>query len=250
MTLLSFNAVAIAEEFPLVTLVTENLPPLQYRNQNQELDGYSFDLITAAMAKSKLPYKLDVYPWARSYNLTKNKQDVCIFSIARIPERETMFHWVARLAETNTVIYGLRKSRLNIKTLDDAKNYNVAVIRDDATHLLLLKYGFEEKKNLYIVNNTESLLKLVYTKPEIDLIVADDVTIRYRAKNAGIAMSEFESLVVIENTSLNFHLACNLSTQSIILERLKHGFSAIKKDGTLEQINNKWHDDVGDAYVQ
>ena len=132
--------------------------------------------------------------------------------------------------------------------IEQAKQYNVAVIRDDVTHYILKQLGFNEKENLYVLDNTDSLLKLLSEKSEIDLIVADDITIKSRAINAGVSFNDFERLLTIKNTNLKFHLPCSLGTSKHIIQRLKHEFSTLKSDGTEHNIQRKWQGAFGQHF--
>jgi len=244
-----FINVAHATSPASIMLVTENLPPLQYESTNKVMQGYSYELISQVMKDSQIRYHQKVYPWARSYNLATHKKNVCIYSIARLPERESKFIWVAKIAQTNSVIYGLKRNNIELNTIDDAKKYNLAVLRDDATHVILSELGFEEGKNLYVVDNTDSLLKLLYSKSALDLIVADDITIAYRAEKAGISPDEFSRLFELENTRLNFHFACSLTTSTMVIDKIKKSFRHIRQNGTWQQINNKWRNIIGNAML-
>ncbi len=243
---------ALSEQFfsKKITLVTEHLPPLQYLDENQQLQGYAYEVVSAAMNSAEIPYVAYLYPWTRSYNLVKKRPDVCIFSMARTPEREQQFQWIGRITEVSSRLYGLSKDGIELTSFEQAKSYNIAVIRDDVTHQLLLAEGFEEHKNLYVVENTDSLLKLLHSKAEIDFIVADRMTMPYRAKRAGIPLAAFKPSVTLKNTQLNFHLACNLDTDSSTIKRLRQGFNKIKASGVREVIDNRWRHLLGSTIVE
>lgn len=247
-TLLSAKPSHISQTNQHILLVTEHLPPLQYFDHQKNIQGYSYDIVTEVFKRANVPYIIKLYSWGRSYRLSLQKGNVCIFSLARIPKREYQFIWIDKLTETNTVMFGLKKNNIKLTSIEQAKQYNVAVIRDDVTHYILKQLGFNEEENLYVLDNTDSLLKLLHAKPEIDLIVADDITIKSRAINAGVSFNDFERLLTIENTSLNFHLACSLNTSKQIIKRLKHEFSTLKSDGTEHNIQRKWQDAFGQHF--
>jgi len=52
--------------------------------------------------------------------------------------------------------------------------------------------------------------------------------------------NNFDRVLTVENTRLNFHLACSLNTSENIIKQLKHEFNALKLDGTEQDTQQKW----------
>jgi len=227
-----------------ITLVTENLPPYQIVGKNNhDISGFAYDIIKETFKRSKINYTLAAYPWVRSYNLSLNKANTCIFSIARIPIREAKFTWIGQITEkNNAVVWGLKsnKNSQQIQTLDDLKKYVIAVNQDDVTHLGMLKNGFIEGKHLYLLHNTNSLINLLVTRPEIDFIIADDITISYRADLAGVDIKLLQRVLEIDNLPLDFYLACNKNTDKKIIATLTDNLAEIHQDGTYLKILAHW----------
>ncbi|MGB1263926.1 MAG: hypothetical protein ACPG52_13540, partial [Cognaticolwellia sp.] len=120
------------------------------------------------------------------------------------------------------------------------KNYKVAVIKNDVTHHLLLSKGFEEKKNLYVMNNYDALLKLLDTPSrQIDLIILNDDLLNNRVANSAEA-AQYKSVLLIEELTLNFHLACSLNTDKTIVSTLKQTMKKLEQQGTYSAIKQKW----------
>lgn len=237
---LSLNASA-ASEVELF-LVTEHLPPYQIVDNNNQLSGFSVELVQEVLKRSKINYQMHAYPWVRSYNLAIQKPNHCIFSIARLPIREQLFQWLGTITEVNNaVIWGLKNNkRPKITNIDQVKNYLTAVNKNDVTHLGLVERGFVENKNLYVLEHTNSLINLLFTRPEIDFIVADDITISYRAKLAGIDINDLERVFEIKDLPLNFYLACSKQTTSAITTKLTQALNEIHADGFYAKTLAKW----------
>jgi polar amino acid transport system substrate-binding protein len=223
-----------------VNIVTEHLPPFQIV-ENDTVTGYATEVINETLSHTKLKSSIKGYPWTRAYNMALNNKNTCIYSIARTPNRENLFHWIGKITYTDSYFIGL-KSRKDIKinSIEDAKQYKVAVIRDDVTHQTMKSYGFEENKNLYIVNNTYSLLKLLHDSKSIDLILADDLTIKYRALFNGLSPELFTSFHKMNITPFIFYLACSKTTDKAVLDQLSEGLKMIKANGVKNRIENKW----------
>jgi polar amino acid transport system substrate-binding protein len=226
---------------PVIQIVTEHLPPYQIVAEDKSISGFAVDIIEETMARSPFSYSLKSYPWVRSYKLAQRKPNHCLFSVARLRSREKLFKWVGPISKvSNTTMWALKGQDIIVDHIDDARKYTVAVNQDDIAHIGLLERGFNEKENLYVLSDSKSLVSLLVSRPEIDLIVADDTTIKFRAKLAGISMEQLERIYEIKDMPLNFFLACSLSTDDSIIEHLAGKIQSIYDDGTYDIIWNKW----------
>ncbi len=236
---LSHNSFANEAE---ITFVTEHLPPYQIVNSNAQLSGFAIELIHEVAKRSGFKYQLHAYSWERSYNLTQKKPNYCIFSIARIPAREQLFTWIGTLTEVNNaVIWGLKERQYpSFTDIDQLKIYQIAVIQNDVTHLGMVERGFIDGQNLYVLKQTNSLLNLLNNRPEIDFIVADDITIVYRAQLAGIDIDKLQRIFEIKDLQLNFYLACNKMTHPELIYTLQQALDEIHQDGFYKKTLARW----------
>ena len=223
-----------------LSIVTEQLPPFQMRVPDG-IGGYVTEIIEASLAETNFSYDINIYPWARAYNLALYKKNTCVYSIARTPEREAMFQWTKPIATTNASFVGLKSNkRIHINNLEDVKNYITAVIRDDISHQLLLENGFVEGEHFFLVNNPDSLLKLLVTRKNIDLVMIDYLTIKYRSAYSKLDPSLFTPYMHLNQKPLVFYLACSKSTASEIVNQLSKAINTIKANGTYQKIIDKW----------
>jgi polar amino acid transport system substrate-binding protein len=230
-----------ADNNPVIHIVTEHLPPYQIEDENKNLSGFAVDIIRETMARSHYAYSLKSYPWVRSYKLAQIKENHCIFSIARLKSREDLFKWVGPISKVNnTAMWGLKGQRFEINKLEDAKNYTIAVNRDDIAHIGLLERGFIEGINLYVLDDSKSLINILITRPEINLIVADDTTISFRAELSGVNIAKLQKVHDIKDLPLNFFFACSPHTADKVIQHLAIKLASIYKDGTYERIWAKW----------
>ncbi|WP_281558863.1 transporter substrate-binding domain-containing protein [Thalassomonas sp. RHCl1] len=221
-------------------IVTEHMPPFQMKIDN-ELTGFTTDVIRAALALTPYKYQLALYPWSRSYNIASKKENACIYSIARTKEREKLFQWTTPISITNSSFVGLAANKsISLNSLEDAKKYHTAVLKDDFTQQHLLKHGFIVNKNLFIVDNPDSFLKLLITRNHIDLILTDDITLSYRAKYNQIDPGVFQEYFRINHAPIKFYLACSNKTAPDIIATLSAAINSIKSNGRFRQIAEKW----------
>jgi len=222
-----------------LTIVTEHLPPFQIEHEDKVL-GFATKIIETALANTPYQYSIRVYPWTRAMRMVEAKENVCIYSIARTPERENKFIWVNTIAKREASFVGLKAQNLKVESFQDAKQFKTAVIRDDVTHQYLLNEGFEEGKNLYVLDNTHSLLKLLTKRNGIDLILVDANTIKYRAQFNDLDPDIFQKVFQINEKPMDYYLACNINTSNEVIERLKASIDSMKQSGKLQLIITQW----------
>lgn len=241
LVLLCFATSANANNNPVIHIVTEHLPPYQIEAKNKKLTGFAVDIINKTMARSHFAYSLKSYPWVRSYRLAQVKANHCIFSIARLKSREQLFKWVGPISKiSNTTMWALKGRKIKVNNLDDAKQYTIAVNRDDIAHTGLLERGFEEGKHLYVLDDAKSLVNLLITRPEIDLIVADNTTIKFRTEYAGATIDQLEPVYEIKDLPLNFYFACSKETDDETIRHLSEKLQSLYQDGSYDAIWEKW----------
>ena len=197
---------------PSIKLVTEHLPPFQMETP-QGLTGYATEIVQATMAQAKIDYTVEVMSWSRAYNLALRDANTCIYSISKGAEREQHFQWIGAISYSLTSIYSLKKRHdIQIKTLEDAKKYTIAVTKDDITHHFLLSRGFKEGEQLYVIENVYSMLNILKGRKNIDLIIVNDTILKYRAEESGVPFIELKKQLELPELPLDFYLACSKKT--------------------------------------
>jgi len=222
-----------------LTILTEHLAPFQIVHKN-EIGGISTEIVEATLQGLPFEYTIEAYPWSLSYNRALYEKDTCIYSLGRIPEREHLFNWIGQIISSTVSMYSLASNNLKISTLNDAKQYKTAVIRDDVTHHFLLSKGFIENQNLYVMDNYDSLLQLLH-KPSrnIDLVVLNDDLIFHRVKSTKAAL-KYKNVYRVQDFTLDFHFACSKATEQSIVVTLKEMMKKLEQKGILPAIRKKW----------
>lgn len=241
LTLLCQIARASNESTSIIHIVTEHLPPYQIVDKNQKLSGFAVEIIEETMARSHFAYSLKSYPWVRSYKLAQIKANHCIFSVARLASREQLFKWVGPISHiSNTAMWALKGRAIQVTNLADAKKYTIAVNRDDIAHIGLMERGFNEGEHLYVLDDAKSLVNLLITRPEIDLIVADSTTIKFRTELAGATINQLQRIYEIKDLPLNFYFACSKHTDDATVKHLSESLQSLYQDGSYDTILAKW----------
>lgn len=228
-----------------VRVVTEHLPPYQI-DQNGVAGGFATELVRQTFADAGIPYQIEFQSWSRAYQLALRDPDTCIYSISKSKDRQPLFHWVGELSFNSTAIYGLTdRTDIQLQSLEQAKNYVIAVTRDDVTHHYLLAKGFVEGKNLYVLENVANMLNVLAGRRQgIDLVVINETILKYRAAESGVAFAKFRKLLPLPDLPLDFHLACSLKTPASTVDKLRRGLARLKADGRFNKIVEGWSEQM------
>jgi polar amino acid transport system substrate-binding protein len=73
-----------------LTILTENLPPLNYLKENV-LVGPSVEIVKEIQRKVGSHEQIKVYPWARAYKMALEEENVVLFSMTYTEDRYDKF---------------------------------------------------------------------------------------------------------------------------------------------------------------
>ncbi|GAA3929926.1 ABC transporter substrate-binding protein [Litoribacillus peritrichatus] len=219
-----------------VHIVTEDFPPYNY-----EIDGFktglSTEIIQALLKELNAQAKIKTLPWPRAYRYALNKKNHLIYSIARIPEREKLFHWVGEIAPYKTSFYKLRtRTDLQITRLEDAKKFVVGTSLEDVITTFLEKEGFTRLEK--VAFDKQNIRLLLYGR--VDLIAYDEVSFVYKVRQEGLSYSDFERAYRIDALSDVLYVAFSLNTDEALVNQYRQGLASIRQKGVIEQIQKKY----------
>jgi polar amino acid transport system substrate-binding protein len=222
-----------------LNILTEHLSPYQIVSKGS-ITGLSTEIVKATLDETHYAYDITAYPWALSFSRAKHGKNTCIYSLARLPLRKPLFKWVGHIVSSKISLYSIKNSQIVISNIEEAKKYNIAVIRDDVTHQFLLTKGFVENKNLYIVNNYDALLKLLdLSSRNIDLVVLNDDLLKNRLEYFGMT-TKYKNVYQIKELTLDFYFACSLNTEQKIVDNLMNAMKVLEKRGVFLGIRERW----------
>ncbi|WP_213880875.1 transporter substrate-binding domain-containing protein [Pseudomonas sp. dw_358] len=233
-------AFALQAAEPL-TVVTEELPPYNMV-RNGKVTGMSTEVVEAVLRQADLQGNIRSMPWARAYDIGLHGVDVLIYSIARTPERESLFQWVGSIAPSRLFLYSVASHPIQLKTLDDARHYQIGTVKDDVSEQYLIAKGFVVGQNLQSSNKYESnyeKLKLGH----VDLWVSNEMNAHYLARSSGADPSVMlVPSLALDELSLKdgLYLACSVNTSADTVERLRVALKAIEDNGVYAEIVARW----------
>ncbi|SFD65537.1 substrate-binding periplasmic protein [Pseudoalteromonas denitrificans] len=219
-----------------ITFVTESLPPYQIVDKNQKLiGGTSFAIMQRLTKRSQLNVQFEVMPWSRAYKTALTKKNTFIFSIARSPQRENLFHWVGHIRQLKFHFYGLSRTNKDGASITHLiSNQRVASVRGSIEVDLLKQIGFKENENLILTDSYQAAWKLVL-KGRADSVYGNEYIAKGMTKSLGLDKATF-SVNFTLNQVLNLYLAANIETDEDLIKRVKIEFNQMIMEGELDHI--------------
>jgi polar amino acid transport system substrate-binding protein len=205
---------------PTLVVFTEVSPPYQYQGGDR-VEGIATERVRKIVERAGLNAEFKLFPWARAMLNVERSSRALIYSIAKTPEREGQFHWIAPVAKFNLSILTLANS--NHIQLDSGLNLtglSAAAQRDDIAETWLLAKGLEEGHNLLVCADilcSWQQLKL----GTVDFIIEDPVLIESTANLAGLQASDFKVVQPIPELAVVAYLAANGNMDPKLVKRLQ-----------------------------
>ena len=212
-------------------VVTELAPPNQVLLNNQ-VTGYSTELVNMIILEAKLNAPINMYPWARAYKMAVNNSNTLIYSMARTTDRETLFHWIGPVAQFEMGFVKLsERSDINFDNTEQAKQYKIAVQRHDIAAQVLVKRGFE----VLLTTDIQKSYQLLLAR-KVDLVVDDANYLASISEQLAINSNALTFVHAIEGLTLAGYLAANINTDEDIIKALQQAFLKVKNTEKYRQL--------------
>jgi len=222
----------ICEAKDKILIVTEEWPPYNYTNKHGEIVGSSTEIIKNVMSKTDIDYKIEIYSWTKAYKLAQTKPNTLIYTIYRIPQRESSFKWLCPLNKTHSLnFYSLNKSTdINISKLDEVKNYLVGVVNQDVTFDYLVNNDFKLGEHLAIASDEFANVRKLL-KGRVDLIIQEEQALKFRLKREGVDFNKVKKVYTLFDKSLNNScMAFNLTTSPQIIQKISNALELVSSE--------------------
>jgi polar amino acid transport system substrate-binding protein len=220
-----------AQSEPRLYLTTELAPPYSVR-EGERVIGIGADTVREIMGRANIEHTIELLPWKRAYTAALERNDACVFSTTRTPEREPLFKWIGPIGEADWVLMGRADRKLHLNSLEDARNYRIGTYNGDARDQYLRARGFKVDP---APNDLLNLRKLMADR--IDLWAA---SIR-RGGMTLASMGYADKVVpVFVFNRIRVYLACNRAIPDAMSARMETAYDAMARDGTLERILHRY----------
>ena len=178
-------------------------------------------------------YRVELYPWARAYDLALHEPGVLIYLIARTPAREDQFQWVGELLRLRYYFYRLaNRNDVRIERLDDARAYRLGVMRDDVRHQYLQGLGFE--RLVVSGQQRDNFSRLL--SGQVDALLLPERDAIHFCAEAGSACPGLQRLAALEVLDTPLYMAFSAATPAPLVERLRAAFGKLAASGEVARL--------------
>ena len=213
-------------------VVTEHSPPYQYQLKNNKIVGTATDKVIKALNEVNSEFTLNIYPWARAYELALTQPNILIYSIYRNKQREHLFQWVCPLVlESDLYLFALKKNNsIQTMNIENLKQFKVGTVRQGVISIYLKVHGFKEGKELYLTSNDDTNLKLLL-RERVDFVIGTTLSIKGRMKKINKDFSILKKISFPEiNKDSERCMAFSLDTPSYIVDQVRSALHKINKN--------------------
>jgi polar amino acid transport system substrate-binding protein len=213
-------------------VLTEENPPLNY-TEGKKLTGMATEVVREMGKRAKLKLDFEIMAWSKAYEKAQADKETCLYSTARLPNRENAFKWVGPIAANKWGLFALGGFKQEIKSLDDAKPFRIGGVARDAKTEFLRQWGVTNISE--VENDRLNPAKLTLNRKEtgkIDLWITSAASAKKVAAGGKVSDVKLVYLVREEES----YLACSPRTSADTLKALAAALDAMKKDGAYGKI--------------
>lgn len=215
-------------------ILTENLPPLNYVKDGV-LVGPNVEMVREIQRRIGSTEEIQVYPWARAYQIALEEENVVLFGVSHTPARENKFKWVGPLATKRDILVARKGSNLVINSLVDAKKvHRIGVLRHDTKEEFLKMHGFTNLEP--VSDERKNARKLMLGR--IDLWVFKKPGLKTVCDLAGVDYDAVEEVFHLRQTRVD--IAFSRQTPEAVVAQWRAAFDAMVAEGTVAAIRRKW----------
>lgn len=223
-----------------VNFVTEDLPPFQILKKDGNHTGAAIEIVSAVIQEAGFNANIKIYPWARAYNLGQNQKNTFIFSLIRSEEREQLFQWIGELYTIKPFLAKLANSdKVNIETLNDAKQFKTGVIRHAIAEDYLVKKGFVINQHIYNSSSYNLLWQNLFNG-RTDLVFTNNALWQPQLAQASLDENAVTLAFPIPDFSTVMYLAASKNTAPDLIQKAKIALDNVKSSGQYDKIMKKW----------
>jgi polar amino acid transport system substrate-binding protein len=211
-------------------LLTEDYPPYNFLDKNNQIIGQCTEVAESVMKKIGVQAKIEMVPLAEGLTLTEKGPYTAMFSINRTAQRESQYKWVGAIGRYEQAFYAKKGSTINIAQLEDAKKVGkIGVYKGDAGNQYLVSQGFTNLDES--ITDAEALKKLVDGK--VDLWLGNKVGLAATAKEAGVNPDDVVLLPTVI-LGADMYIAFSKDVPDSLIAQWQKALDAIKTEQDID----------------
>lgn len=215
---------------PVLRLTTEQLAPYNIVSDDlHSVRGLVADKVLEMMRRAKLRYTLAPSGWNRAYELGRTQTDTCVFSTARLPERENLFKWIGPLAVSDWLVYVRKDYVTSVGSLAELRGVPINSYRSDAITVFLRSQGYMVQES-----ETQEGCLTALMAGRANYWAAGAISGPLLLARLG-ASDKVRPLFTFHHNEL--YLACNPAVDDALIGRLRSAMQQMQEDGTMQRID-------------
>lgn len=219
-----------------LTFLTEENPPFNYTDKGV-LTGAATEIVREMANRAGFPFKTEVMPWDTAYVRAQAEKNMCLYSTARLENRERIFLWVGPIATNYWAVFGKGDFGVPVKTLKDLSPYRIGAVSRDAKGDFLRDNGVT---NLRLVRDDRDNPARLLLPPDDPNHIDLWITGLYAGQVIAGAAKVAPVKVVMLAAEQPLFVACNSQTDRATVKALADALDAMRADGTLAKITAAW----------
>lgn len=223
---------------PVLHFYSEHFPPYNFE-QDGVAKGINAEIVLRLCELANVRCDIQFYPWLRALENAQKDPQGGLFSIVNTQKRQPLFQWVGPLASSQSFFYKLKtRTDIQLNSVDDAKQFGVAVANGDIYQEQLLEQGFERGKNL-LDFPTKSAPIDMFLKGKVDLVIGSEIVMPAWLAPYKANINDVEQALELRNFGNNY-LALNLRVSPAVQQRLQQALEQLKSSGEFAQIVERY----------
>ncbi len=213
-------------------ILTEEYKPLQYINEDGEIDGYAVRIVKDILNELNISKEIELIDWDTAYNLALNEDNIVLFSTIKNKERKDEFKWVGPIGTLKVNLYAKAPNDIKIESLDKAKKYKISAVKDYAYTQNLKNLGFDNIEECD--TEIEALKKLLNN--ETELYLTSNIAINELADAEIISLDMIQKKI---NISIDqFYIAFSRKYPDSLIEKWQKALEKVKQNSILLFISD------------
>jgi polar amino acid transport system substrate-binding protein len=225
-------AAASTAQAQSITFLTEHNPPFNFAEGGKPA-GISTDVVNEMVKRAGVKAGFEVLPWNDAYRRAQIDKETCLYSTARLENREQLFSWIGPIATNRWVLVAKDDFAGSITKDADARKYKIGAVRADA------KVEFLRAKaitNIFESDSEAQIPPKLFLKKDdparVDLWVSSQYAYKATAEKAKVA--GVKAVYTVGGQQL--YIACSPRTSGDAFKRLRAADQSMRKDGTLDRL--------------
>ncbi len=246
--LLLFLRSASADEY---TVLYEHYPPNSFVKSERQVEGFLVDLTKEIFKQANLNANYYGYPWSRAYKTALSEKNTLIVAMRKTPERERLFHWAGTVFfrgndpwnksnDEQIVLFSDKLKPIDVSTLEQAKQYSVSFIREDALIAQIKPNEIWSQERILLAPDWPTSIQQML-QGRVSFVAGYKGYMEiYLDENPEFRSRIHEQLILDTKQQTPLYFAFNINTSMETIDAFNKAHNKVMNNGTYHQLLAKW----------